>query len=128
MKSQQANTPFSIDRASRRLNCDRRTLTAALERSAEIDFIFSADKKGVRGTQRYHLRDACEALELWKVRQAPAPRGGWTQAGADEHARALCLDCPRCGGRHVECPILPLKGKQDAPEILAWYSEHGFTA
>jgi hypothetical protein len=46
---------------------------------------------------------------------------------ANDHARALALDCPRCGGRHVEAPILPLRGKQDTPEIVAWFTKHGFT-
>lgn len=120
-------TPLSIDAAARALKCDRRTLTAALRRSGEIDFILPADHAGVRETPRWKLSDACESLELWRIRQAPPIEEPWSQAASDEHERALALPCPRCGGRHVETPILPLRGKPDSPEILEWFRKHGFT-
>jgi hypothetical protein len=126
-KTPKAESPLSIDAAARALGCDRRTLTAALRRSGEIDFILPADKRGVRGAPRWKLSDACEALELWKVRQAPPIEAPWTEKGAADHEHALAMPCPRCGGRHVELPILPLRGKPDSPEILAWYRQHDFT-
>lgn len=118
--------PLSIDAAARRLQADRRTLTAALQRSAEIDYILPADSEGVRGTPRWYLHDACEALELWRIRRAPADNRPWCERRAADFEIALAMDCPRCGGRHFEMPILPMPGKQDTPEIVAWYERHGF--
>lgn len=125
-KTPSPETPLSIDAAARALHCDRRTLTAALRQAGELDFILPTDHAGVRETPRWKLRDGCEALELWRIRQAPPDMRRWCERRAADEARALELPCPRCGGHHEETPILPLHGKPDAPEIVAWYERHGF--
>lgn len=104
-----ANTePLALDTLAARLGCDRRTLQRALESSARIDLIFPADREGVRGSRRWTLADACEALYLHQVRMAPDDHRPWTEAHGREHEAALAAPCKRCGGFHVEAPILPL--------------------
>jgi hypothetical protein len=126
MKTTPTKTPQSIDAAARHLRCDRRTLTAALREAGELDFILPADQAGVRESPRWKLCDACEALELWRVRQAPPDTRRWCERRAADEARALAMPCPRCGGMHHDTPILPMPGKQDTPEIMAWFESHGF--
>ncbi len=100
--------PLALDTLAARLGCDRRTLSRALETSARLDFIEPADREGVRGSRRWTLADACEALQLHQIRMAPPDNRPWSEAIAREDAEALARPCPRCGGFHVEAPLLPL--------------------
>jgi hypothetical protein len=118
--------PLSIDKAAQILKTDRRTLTQALQQAEQLDFITPHDFRGVRGCARYLLPDACEALELWRVRQAPLDMRRHCERMGNDYARALSMPCPRCGGLHQEMPILPLHGKRDTPELVAWFNAHGF--
>ena len=121
--------PLSIDACARMLKTDRRTLGEALRQAHEIDYLEPHDMKGTRGCARYLIKDACSALEVYRVRQAPPDlRAGCPRLYAD-YERARALPCPRCGVPHddpASMPILPLHGKRDTPEIEAWYLAHGF--
>lgn len=100
--------PLGIEALAALLDVDRRTLARALTTSARLDFITHADTEGVRGAKRWLLRDACESLQLHHERMAPPDPRQWSEALAKEHEAALARPCPRCGGRHVEAPLLPI--------------------
>ncbi len=106
MDKTESDLPLSIEAAARKLGCDRRTLDRALRESARVDFIFPQDRKGVRGTPRWSLRDACESLAIHAVRMGPADERPYSEAFEQALAEALSKPCPRCGGRHVELPII----------------------
>jgi hypothetical protein len=103
--------PVSIATAARLLKLDRGALADALVEARQIDHIKPTDYKGTRGCPRYLLSDCCEAAELRRVRQAPPDLRPWSEELAAEYAAALAKACPRCGGQHVEMPILPLPGR-----------------
>ena len=83
--------PLSIDKAAQILKTDRRTLTQALQQAEQLDFITPHDFRGVRGCARYLLPDACEALELWRVRQAPLDMRRHCERMGNDYARALSM-------------------------------------
>jgi hypothetical protein len=116
-------TPLSIDAGARLLGCDRRTLKNALRANPEIE---PADREGVRNSPRWRIVDHCEALEIFRICQAPADRRRYCERYAADLERALALPCPRCGGNHPDMPIMPLPGKSETPEILRWFAEHSF--
>ena len=121
--------PYSIDAAAKILKTDRRTLTAALQRSQEIDFLVPIDMQGTRGSSRFRLLDCCNALELYRIRQAPPDLRRPCPRSEADYERARNMPCPRCGFAHDEIdmiPVLPMHGKRDTPEIEAWYLENGF--
>jgi len=126
MKQNDPNTPYSIDRAALILQVDRRTLAAALFESERLDHIFPCDHLGTRKSPRYTLRDCCEAYEFFRVRSAPTDTRIPCEAYCRDMDKARSLDCPRCGQKHVELPVMPLRGKKDSPQIMAFYEKHGF--